>query len=53
MEDVTKPGDLVLQWVPVLDDRGRTRMESRWSIAAEAPALVAPVAPVTQGTHAA
>ncbi|MBC9732463.1 hypothetical protein [Nocardioides marmotae] len=36
----------VQRWVPVVDGRGRIRMEARWVSAAEAtaPALVAPAA---------
>ena len=40
-----------LTWVPVLDARGQTRMESRWSMAGTA-AVSAP-APVTAAHHAA
>jgi len=29
---------LTMQWIAVTDDNGRTRMEARWSVVAEADA---------------
>ena len=42
-----EPGDLVMQWVPVVDQAGRTHMEARWSVVPETHA------PTTVTVHAA
>lgn len=41
------PGELVMHWAPVVDDRGRSHMQAHWTVAPQAPATVATV------THAA
>ena len=35
MDEMTRPGDLVMQWIPVVDALGRTHMEARWSVVPE------------------
>lgn len=40
MRDVAAPGDLMLSWVEVIDERGRSRMEARWRATSETGARV-------------
>lgn len=46
----TKPGDLVMQWVPVVDAAGHAHMEARWTVA---PGTTAPTRPTPHAVHAA
>lgn len=50
MHDEKASGELQMRWVPVVDERGRTRMETCWVLLGAAlPATV----PAPQVTHAA
>ncbi len=49
MYDSTMTDALTMRWVPVVDGDGRTRLEARWSVAANA----ATHAPTMLVSHAA
>lgn len=51
----TSPGDLVMQWVPVVDAAGHAHMEARWTVV---PGTTPPThgtapAPTPHAVHAA
>lgn len=50
----TKPGDLVMQWFPIVDAAGHAHMEARWSVVPEttAPPQSTP-RPAPHAVHAA
>ena len=51
MRESQMAGELTMSWVPVVDARGRTHMEARWTVA---PEPVAPHHPShAPSTHAA
>ena len=49
MRRTTAPGDLVMRWVEVVDEAGRSRMEARWSVVPETDAPAQAPTPVV--TH--
>lgn len=53
MHDTQMSGELQMRWIPVVDERGRTRMETRWVLGSQVAAPDAALDTTPRVTHAA
>lgn len=42
MQESHVTGELVMRWIPVIDQQGRSHMEARWQVVGEADATATP-----------